>query len=178
MARPFSKRLVIDASIAGRAGGLAPAVEFGTKACRDFLRHALDICHRLVITERLAVEWREHELSYFKTWRIEMVRRKKVVPANPRKISALRQAIEAHSSSDRDRTEMMKDIHLIEAALHTDSRVVSLDDKARRLFRSCAKSEKLIRRVLWINPERPAEQPIKWLRAGAKLEPERKLNPK
>lgn len=62
---------------------------------------------------------------------------------------------------------MLKDIHLIEAARAADSRIASLDDKARALFREASSMVKEIRSVCWVNPTNPAEDPLSWLESGA-----------
>ncbi len=47
IARSRSRRLVIDASIAGTVGGRETAQ---SRNCRVFLKSLRDICHRIVIT--------------------------------------------------------------------------------------------------------------------------------
>ena len=67
--------------------------------------------------------------------------------------------------------EMLKDVHLLEAALATDRRIVSNDDEARNSYKGLPH----VRLVLWINPSRQEETAVEWLNAGAKLERHRQL---
>lgn len=46
-------------------------------------------------------------------------------------------------------------------------RVVALDDVVRALFQEQAASIPQLRKVCWINPDRPHEQPLDWLQEGA-----------
>jgi hypothetical protein len=81
--------------------------------------------------------------------------------------------------TEKKRLEVKKDIHLIEAALSTDKIVVSLDDNtARRFFTLAAQGvEELseLKAIAWVNPDKPEETPIAWLKGGANPEPERLL---
>ena len=81
--------------------------------------------------------------------------------------------------TENQRSQVKKDIHLIEAALATDKIVVSLDDKtARRFFTQAAHEIEELRElkaIAWINPDKPEETPIAWLKGGANPEPERLL---
>jgi hypothetical protein len=70
---------------------------------------------------------------------------------------------------------LRKDFHLVEAAIATDRTVVSLDEIVRRLLKAAAASVAGIKKVVWVNPDRTAEQAINWLVAGAKPESERML---
>ncbi len=62
---------------------------------------------------------------------------------------------------------MMKDVHLIEAALATGMRVVALDEIVRACFRATSASVPRLRSVCWMNPDIPEEDPLGWLQAGA-----------
>ena len=71
---------------------------------------------------------------------------------------------------------MLKDAHLIEAAVDADRRVISCDDTVRRLYRRVAPKVDDLREIVWVNPTKTAgEKPIPWLRGGAPAEPRRML---
>ncbi len=55
--RRRSKRLVVDASVAGAAGAAEHAL---SKTSRDFLQEVLTICHQIVMTPRILAEWKRH----------------------------------------------------------------------------------------------------------------------
>ena len=72
---------------------------------------------------------------------------------------------------------MQKDFHLLQAALATDRTVISLDETVRRLFVHASQQVGEIRDIIWVNPDRTAEeQPIEWLQNGAPPEPHRQLS--
>jgi ABC-type iron transport system FetAB ATPase subunit len=72
------------------------------------------------------------------------------------------------AQSDKQRDAMAKDILLLEAALATDRRIVSLDENtARKYYTQAAKTIPKLREIVWVNPDKPEEQPIEWLQAGA-----------
>ena len=52
---------------------------------------------------------------------------------------------------------------------------VSLDELVRRLFKAAALGVAAIKKVVWVNPVNSAEQPLVWLRSGAKAENVRML---
>ncbi len=147
MARFFSKSLVIDADVARRSGEVASGSHPSAKACREFLQSVLSICHRLVISNPLRAEWDQHQGSYFRRWRTEMVSKSKVVVVDDSTDQELRASVLDTAKSGRDREEMEKDLHLLEAALKTDKRVISADEKARKLFKRASRSEKKLNRL-------------------------------
>ena len=169
-----SRRLVIDASVARSAGG-EEATFPTSKHCRDFLKAVLAICHRIVMTPRGNQEWREHASKFTRTWRTAMVSRKKVDHTNPAVSHELRDRIERVIASEKDREAILKDFHLIEAALMTDRTVISLDEEARRLFVAASRNLGGLRNVMWVNPDKPQERPVPWLENGAKPEKRRLL---
>ncbi len=63
---------------------------------------------------------------------------------------------------------MLKDVHLLEAALAADCVVVSLDDTALRLFRQAAQEIRNLRKITWANPVTDPQAVEDWLKQGAK----------
>lgn len=134
MAKATSCRLVVDASIAQAAGGEDASAEV-SKSCRDALQAILDVCHRLVFTEEMRREWNEHQSKFALSWRKAMVARKKmdlVLVAGS--FDDAWQQIEELSGREKDTDIMKKDFHLIEAALASDHRLLSLDEEVKALF--------------------------------------------
>jgi hypothetical protein len=169
MRRASSRRIVIDASVAFSAGDLKhPSADPSSGCCRKFLASVLSICHRVVITDAIQQEWSKHENSYARKWRKSMVARKKaVILASPPTNHALREAAATSSPHKRDRDAMLKDCHLIEAAMATDCIVASRDDEAQRLFALHASSLPGIGDIVWVNPVEPADEVASWLESGA-----------
>jgi hypothetical protein len=97
-----------------------------------------------------------------------MVGKKRLVKIDPPLDEELWSEIPDTAVSEKQRGEMIKDILLLEAALETDRRVISLDDNtARKYFARAAKTIPKLREIVWVNPDKPKEKPIEWLREGA-----------
>jgi len=103
-----------------------------------------------------------------------MEARKKVerpsVPSDENLLERIRDA----ASSKKAREIMSKDAHLVEAALATDSIIVSGDEKARTAFAAAASSLKDLQKVVWVNPSEESDCRA-WLSNGAKPEKKRLL---
>ncbi len=166
-----SRRLVIDASVARSSGG-EDAVFPTSKNCRDFLKAVLDICHHAVLTPEIRKEWHKHKSNFARRWLVSMFARKKAALIDSAEDQVLRGKIYQASQSEKAGAAMLKDIHLLEAALVTDEIVVALDETVRALFIEAAISVGEIRKVVWINPDQPDEEALLWLKGGAK--PDRK----
>ena len=135
----------------------------------------LEICHRVVLSETMSKEWNDHQLSFFQDWRTEMVRKGKVAPVSSPPDEELRENLQ-QSAENRSQVEaLLKDAHLVESALKADGKVVSVDAKARQLFSNATAAERKLRRIVWVNPEKPEEQAVSWLRSGAKNDQHRQL---
>ena len=179
MPRPFSKRLVIDASIAFAAGQLF-AESPVSAACRDFLVAVQEICHRVVVGKELDDEWREHASPFATLWLVQMYQRgkNKYVDLRRRELAdaQFRENVEGTQADEGAREAVMKDVHLIEAACATDRIVISCDDRARNHFRRIVGLIGELRRIVWVNPTREAEDALRWLQQGAKPQRERRLS--
>ncbi|RDE51673.1 MAG: hypothetical protein DVS81_04635 [Candidatus Accumulibacter meliphilus] len=146
-----TSRLVIDASIARASGGIE-AVHPTATAVRDFLQKVLIMCHRAVMTPAIRLEWEKHESAFARKWRRSMVARKKVIVIATQEMSEVRAAIKDGPASQNDKSAMIKDLLLVEAAIATDERVIALDDKVQTLFIVESKRIAALRRIVWINP--------------------------
>jgi predicted nucleic acid-binding protein len=167
-----SKRLVIDASIARAAGRTDHPI---SKACRIFLEGVLNICHHVVLTEEIREEWSRHQSNFTLVWRSSMVARKKVAWHKIAQNDVFRTEIQNLDFSEKECAAVLKDAHLVEAALKTDLTVVSLDETARGLLRKAAQNVKPLKQVLWVNPTKDEEHTMEWLEGGAKGEEARQL---
>jgi len=161
------KRLVIDASVARSAGETEHPV---SKSCREFLEAVRGICHRLVFTEAIRDEWRRHESRYSRRWLVSMYAKKKVDRIDPDPAASMQTQIEAIPLSSRKRQAVLKDRHLLEAALLADGIVASGDDTARNILREASSTWRAVKRMVWVNPGKPEEDCCDWLAAGARAE--------
>jgi hypothetical protein len=174
--RAKSKRLVIDADVLHSAGG-EEAAHPTAKRCRDFLKAALTICHRVVRTPVIDEEWKRHSSNFSRKWRVSMNSKKKLEHAqtNSPDAQSLLRDIEGTVDSGGALDDVRKDMHLIHAALATDRSIVSCDETARQLFANASSTVPALSPIVWVNPDREEETPIPWLENGAEAEPDRML---
>jgi hypothetical protein len=164
--------LVIDASVALAAGETNHPTSM---ACRDFLAEVFRICHRAVMTIALKKEWEKHASMFSTHWRAAMVSRGKMYDCEPQFHESLEKSVRELAPNPTQEREMLKDIHLLDAALVHDKIVASLDGKARKLFADLASSVPEIHGIAWVDPTIPEEKPLNWLRSGARNEAFRRL---
>jgi hypothetical protein len=172
--RVTSMCLVIDASIARAAG--PPESKHPTGAvCREFLQKVRGVCHRVAWNDAIKAEWEKHQSTFAKTWFVSMFSLRKVrrVPDEP--LDTFREAVEAHSDDAGVVAVMLKDAHLVEAALASDLRIASLDDTVRGHFCRMSSTCQELRQVFWVNPTTPDEGCIPWIESGAPDESSRTL---
>lgn len=155
----MSKRLVIDASVLHASG---ESVHPTSRGCREFLEHVRDICHRAAATEAILNEWSTHQSKFAFGWRRAMYARRKIEILSVQPDEAMRNRLPRPDLTVAEHEALLKDIHLIEAALAADKIVVSLDDEARALFDVGSLST-----ILWVNPVRHFADCLAWLAAGA-----------
>ena len=177
MVKTPSTRIVIDASVAGRAGRIERSHPAGRR-CREFLEAVRMICHRLVMTPEISQEWANHQASFARKWRVRMAARRKTDSLEVARNPSLLRKLKKVAASNEQREEMLKDWPLIEAAMVADGRIASLDERARKLFAGACQLVAELRRIVWVNPERSDEDALGWLERGAKLEQDRMLGRK
>ena len=154
--------VIIDACVAQRS-----------RVCRALFEAVKDICHRMAMTEPLRDEWIRHETQDTARWRSWMRRKDKLQPVCPARDEDLCEAVEDTGLSRKQREAMRKDMHLVEAALECGGPVISVDDRARRLFATAAETVPALRPIVWVNPERMGEAALRaWLEQGAPAAPE------
>lgn len=107
-----------------------------------------------------------------------MFARKKVEQIGSLANQNLRDRIDATAENEKARAAMLKDVHLLEAAMATDETVIALDEIVRELFAKASKSVGEIRNVVWVNPDKADEKSLEWLEGGAKAEKKRRLSEK
>ena len=83
--------------------------------------------------------------------------------------------IEALDIPVADKSAMIRDAHLISAAMATDQIVISLDDRSRRLFANLSGEISALAGIHWVNPNENHDRLIIWLKAGAKPRNDLKL---
>jgi hypothetical protein len=165
--------LVIDASIAHAAGDVSKHPT--ARNCCEFLEAVLRVCHRVVMTAPIREEWNRHQSRFASTWRVSMMARRKVALVGVGDHFSLDKRI-VRAKVDRAISLIIeKDRHLIESALATDKRVVSLDDQVRQHLRDLAGNLPEVHSICWVNPTNPDEASVAWLKSGAPAEKTRML---
>lgn len=169
-----AKRLIIDACIAFAAGGPNAGNET-SKCARDFLLEVREQNFIVGMNQELYIEWTNHESPFARKWRVSMVRAKKISfldhSKNKQKFWT---KIKTQKEHRQLRKLMLKDRPIMEAAIDTDKRIVSFDDKARNAFARTSLRISELKKISWVDPSKK-ENAIDWLKNGAKNEKHRLL---
>lgn len=170
------KRIVVNASVACAAGGVnAKATE--SISCTEFLETFRDKTpHHVIMTPELLKEWQDHQSNYAATWLSNMISIDRFDFIELPEAKTFSNEIEATATLQKDINNLLKDLHLIQAALKTDMTVISLDENIRSLFAKASKQVDAIKNIIWVNPNHTAEHPIEWLEKGAPPENHRLLS--
>jgi hypothetical protein len=165
--------LVIDASIARAAGEVS--MHPTSRDCRELLEAVLKVCHRMAMTDPIKEEWKRHQSRFARRWQVSMMARRKVVFIEVAAHLSLEKRITRVESNEALAAVMEKDRRLIEAALVTEERVISLDDRMREHLRDHVAKLSEVGSICWVNPCRSEEGAVAWLEAGAPAERRRML---
>jgi hypothetical protein len=175
VSKKISKNLVVDTSVA-RSSGRGDTQDTISKGCREFLLVMRDNTkHQVVMSDALELEWSKHESKFARIWLISMEKKRRVFHTKIPTHGKLRYKVERIAEKPTECNAMLKDMLLIEAALHTDRIVVSLDETVRKLFQQATEKILALKRIAWVNPCKSEETSIDWLQNGAELERERLL---
>lgn len=173
--RGASRRILLDASIAGCAGTRAEATDPATLACRDALKALSASESRAAFTPHSFEEWKRHRGTYSYAWLTSMHARRRVefLP-EPRANRGFRKAAAKRFGTEPPTLEkVQKDQHLVEAALAHHAPVLSRDDRMRSHMRALCGLHRELSRVHWVSPL--DENCCQWLEAGAPDDPERRI---
>jgi hypothetical protein len=134
------------------------------------------VCHKMVTTPEIRAEWGKDRIrgpkritlgDFARKWLRWMDGGKKVLYLQSLQNNPLRKKLEEVVGDHKAHREILKDLHLIEAALATDNTVISCDDRARTLFHYTTTKIRQLRTVAWVNPQKQGDPTVKWLEAGA-----------
>jgi hypothetical protein len=174
VAKVRSVRLVIDASIAMAAG--ETSMHPTSRNCREFLQSVLSICHRMVLTRPIQEEWNKHQSGFARKWRASMMARKKIAILEISADRSLQKRIAGAEPDAAIAAILEKDLLLVEAALATDHRIASLDDRVRNHLKDSVPILNELASICWVNPEKPDERAVAWLEQGAPADKTRMLS--
>ncbi len=143
--------LVIDASVARAAGG-PEATATRSIACRDCLIEVRENGLLLTMSPAIKAEWKNHWSNYSRRWFFWMMGSRRVVKVRGVPNSDLILAI-SNLALERERDAAEDDSHLVAAALESDYRIMSLDERARALFVTVSASMATLVLIHWVNAE-------------------------
>lgn len=144
--------------------------------CREFLLDMMTICHKVVVSREILIEWTNHASSFSVSWLAAMRAKRKIVTVYPTVEGSYVVRIQDISGFTHQQiAAMQKDLLLILAALETDNLIASCDSKAEGLFARAAAQIGDFRNIVWVNPNDEAAHCSDWLKSGARYAPERSL---
>jgi len=164
--------IVVDTCVARAAGQTDDPV---ARKCLQALDAITDSGHSLAMSKPLQDEWfksrSEHREPYSQyasmytlAWFVSMRTKRRVLWIEIEDSAELRnQILEASGKQNYD--EIQKDLYLVETALASDKRVLSIDDRVRKHFCDAGQIVKQLCEILWLNPARDAVS--NWLWNGA-----------
>jgi hypothetical protein len=163
--------LLLDASLAGCAGSRASVGDSRTVRCRAVLSSIQRSTCEIGFTRESFEEWRRHRGAFAYSWLTSMYARRRVrLLKSPPSHALLRKAAGREFAAEPDlQRKFAKDLHLIEAALAHDRRVISDDARMRQHLRRLCKAVGELSRVHWVCP--PDEKALEWIEAGSPDEP-------
>jgi hypothetical protein len=166
--------LVIDCSIAHAAGSAKSKGATGIQ-CREFLMGVRGVCHRMAWNPAIKDEWDRHQSAFTMQWLASMTKLKKLRNIGPSESAELRGRIAEACADENVAAIILKDWHLVDAALATDMRVASLDDAVRGHLSNLASDVECLQTIIWVNPAIAGERAIEWLEQGAPMQKKRLL---
>lgn len=171
----MTRAFVIDTCVARSCAG-AGSASAHAQACRAALQAVRAGEHCMVLTPALRDEYgRQAYMSkFFVKYLAEMRARRRVwlLNADPPPYQDVRAAMRTRVPKEAHPL-VKKDLHLVGAAMATDERILSDDDKVRAHLSTMAAAVATLARVHWVNPSHsgcPA-----WLAGGAHDEPSLQL---
>jgi hypothetical protein len=174
------KRIVVDASVAWACND-PDVAGVDPNTCAAFLRELRAMQHRAVMSPDLEQEWTSpppamrQPSSFGARWLAGMLARGLVDYRRNVANIEFRYRLEQATAEAAVRRILRDDVHLIEAAMATDRLVASLDEQVRWHLRRACRTATELSGIIWVNPDRPEETPIAWLRTGARAERRRML---
>jgi len=117
-------------------------------------------------TDELLAEWKKHASAYMTSWLREMTSRGRVRFLRDRALRDYRKAISALPDKG-SQSAMLKDAHLVEAAIREGLAVISRDDKQKAHLVAISGTYTLASKVVWVHPEHP--DCIVWLNSGCSI---------
>jgi|WetSurMetagenome_2_1015567.scaffolds.fasta_scaffold120279_3 hypothetical protein len=159
-------RLVIDVNIVHSTEGMECPHPTSVQ-CRTILTTIFENNHKIVISSDLRHECVRHATKFSTIWYYQMKRNNLIEDIKNVRDESLRERILVCFPSEEVKKRVRKDIHLIEAALVTDKKIISNDLKERKKFKRISSSIIELEAIIWVSPNKNYEQIVEWLKRGA-----------
>ncbi|GAA4363196.1 hypothetical protein GCM10023185_31720 [Hymenobacter saemangeumensis] len=165
------QQLIIDADIMHAASGRENDLAI---RCREVLEAVRQAGHELVRTPSMKAEWDKHASRFSLSW-LQGMKSRGYLRDLDESATGIAGALDNLPLPPAERTIMLKDCHLLEAALATGLRVVSKDEAAYFHFYQASLTVSLLRKIMWASPMRLADECAEWIATGAKPQTKRKI---
>ena len=126
-------------------------------------------------TEAIKREWDKHQSQFAMGWRVSMESLRKLRDDLDLAESNVTDEIAAACSDEYVKAIVLKDCHLIEAALAADACIIPMDEAARGHFSRLTDQVECLKTIVWVDPTNEDEAAIEWLERGAPAEKKRRL---
>ena len=155
--------LVIDANIMRSAGGEETESQTSLN-CTDCLDLIKERKYKIALSEILLNEWDKHFSSHSANWFKERNDKGKVEMYENIENEELREKIAEAAEGEDIEKILMKDVHLLELALKTDRKILSLEKQCLKHFKEIVPKVKKISKIFWSNPDKPGDKTLEWLK--------------
>ncbi|WP_178930387.1 hypothetical protein [Bacillus altitudinis] len=158
---------IIDACVLTSA---SPKTEISRRVA-DFIDVFINTNNKIGMTKELKKEWFDHQSNFTAMFYSILYNQRRIIEI-PDHDTVENLRMKVHSIKDKQRVlAILKDMHLLEAAILKDKFIISLDDKARNNFNHFYNCIPGLSDVCWINPSKEKEEAIKWLLCIEKYDP-------
>ena len=164
--------LVIDSDVVATATGNENP---RSMSCLLTLNTVLQVGHKVLLTPAIATEWNNRFPKFAGRWLVQMKSRGSLVEVDDEPDTGIAGALRKLPVHPDILAIMLKDKHLLEAALLAHQTVLSMDETAYYHFYAAANAISQIRPVMWTNPERAVDDCVTWLISGARPETNRRI---
>lgn len=168
MSKQNGQRIVIDASVARAAGEKSSAPD--STNCRVFLEDFMKTTNKILMNQEIYREWNKHESKFAKIWRVHMISKKRMVLIKDIENKEIRNFVECNIKNELVKKSIIKDLHLVEAALSTDEIVISCDDRMRNHLKTMCNECKSVKRLMWGSPIKISDDLKGWIDKNFKRE--------
>jgi hypothetical protein len=173
MTRNNRKRLVIDANVARSAGDSDVPVSHYSRAALDAILQGEFIA---VFSVALRTEWNKHASLHSKLWWASMFARRRVENNDGLEFATHLDRACSCLEQDKLKEALAKDFHLLQSALASGRTIISNEKNLPKLVAIAGSKVRELSMLYYANPAVEGDNCILWLRAGAELEADRRID--